>query len=132
MLPATPSLGIADSLLVSAGRMLGLPEDLVEILRHPKRELTVSIPVKMDSGTYRVFTGYRVHHNIARGPAKGGLRFHPQVTPEEIRELAALMTWKCAVVNIPYGGAKGGVVNFVVEDGCVMTGRSFATLRMTG
>jgi len=110
MLPATPSLGIADSLLVSAGRMLGLPEDLVEILRHPKRELTVSIPVKMDSGTYRVFTGYRVHHNIARGPAKGGLRFHPQVTPEEIRELAALMTWKCAVVNIPYGGAKGGVV----------------------
>src|SRR5262245_25176073 len=106
----TATQSVADSLLVSAGHMLGLPEDIVEVLRHPKRELTVAIPVRMDSGRYQVFTGYRVHHNLTRGPAKGGLRFHPEVTLEEVRELAALMTWKCAVVNIPFGGAKGGVV----------------------
>ncbi len=100
----------AEALLTSAGRLLGLEDDLVEVLRHPKRELAVSIPVKMDAGKYKVFRGYRVHHNLARGPAKGGIRFHPGVTLHEVCELAMLMTWKCAVVNIPYGGAKGGVV----------------------
>jgi len=78
-------------------------------LRKSKRELTVSIPVKMDDGSVEVFTGYRVQHNITRGPAKGGIRYSPEVTLDEIKALAMLMTWKCAVVNIPYGGAKGGV-----------------------
>ncbi|MCX6338464.1 MAG: Glu/Leu/Phe/Val dehydrogenase [Candidatus Aureabacteria bacterium] len=81
-----------------------------ERLRHPQRELTVSIPVRMDDGTPRVFTGYRVQHSLIRGPSKGGIRYHPDVTLEEIRALAMWMTWKCAVVNIPYGGAKGGVI----------------------
>lgn len=80
------------------------------ILRQPKRCLTVSIPVKMDDGRIKVFTGFRVQHNLARGPAKGGVRYHPDVTLDEIKALAMLMTWKCAVVGIPYGGAKGGVI----------------------
>jgi len=80
------------------------------VLKHPKRELTVNFPVRMDNGTYRVYTGYRVQYNMARGPCKGGIRYHPQVTLDEVRALAAWMTWKCAVVNIPYGGAKGGVI----------------------
>jgi glutamate dehydrogenase (NAD(P)+) len=79
------------------------------ILRQPERELTVSIPVVMDNGEIRVFTGYRVQHSSARGPCKGGIRYHPGVTRNEVKALAALMTWKCAVVGIPYGGAKGGV-----------------------
>ena len=79
-------------------------------LRKSKRELTVSIPVKMDNGSVEVFTGYRVQHNITRGPAKGGIRYSPELTLDEIKALAMLMTWKCAVVNLPYGGAKGGVV----------------------
>lgn len=78
-------------------------------LRHPKRELIVSIPVKMDDGSVEVFTGYRVQHNITLGPAKGGIRYHPDVTLDEMRALAMWMTWKCAVVGFPYGGAKGGV-----------------------
>jgi glutamate dehydrogenase (NAD(P)+) len=81
-----------------------------EVLKHPKRELTVNFPVRMDDGSYRVFTGHRVQYNMARGPTKGGIRYHPQVTLDEVRALAAWMTWKCAVVNIPYGGGKGGVV----------------------
>jgi glutamate dehydrogenase (NAD(P)+) len=81
-----------------------------ERLRHPQRELTVSIPMRMDDGTARVFTGYRVQHSLIRGPAKGGIRYHPDVTLDEVRALAMWMTWKCAVVNIPYGGAKGGVI----------------------
>lgn len=81
-----------------------------ERLRHPQRELTVSIPMRMDDGTPRVFTGYRVQHSLIRGPSKGGIRYHPQVTIEEIRALAMWMTWKCAVMNLPYGGAKGGVI----------------------
>ena len=80
------------------------------ILREPKRSLTVSIPVKMDNGGVKVFTGFRVQHNLARGPAKGGIRYHPDVTLNEMKALAMLMTWKCAVVGIPYGGAKGGVI----------------------
>jgi len=79
-------------------------------LRHPKRELIVSIPVRMDDGSVEVFTGYRVQHSITPGPAKGGIRYHPEVTLDEMRALAMWMTWKCAVVGFPYGGAKGGVV----------------------
>jgi glutamate dehydrogenase/leucine dehydrogenase len=81
-----------------------------EMLKSPKRELTVNFPVRMDDGTYRVFQGHRVQYNMARGPTKGGIRYHPQVTLDEVRALAAWMTWKCAVVNLPYGGGKGGVV----------------------
>jgi len=90
--------------------LLKLDEGSREILKHPKRELTVNFPVRMDNGTHRVYTGYRVQYNMARGPCKGGIRYHPGVTLDEVRALAAWMTWKCAVVNIPYGGAKGGVI----------------------
>jgi glutamate dehydrogenase (NAD(P)+) len=79
------------------------------VLRNPKRQLIVSIPVKMDDGSIRVFQGYRVQHSIARGPSKGGIRYHPNVTLDEVKALAMWMTWKCAVVNIPFGGAKGGI-----------------------
>ncbi|MGI0071911.1 MAG: Glu/Leu/Phe/Val family dehydrogenase [Thermoplasmata archaeon] len=90
--------------------LIGLDPGVRGVLKHPKRELTVNFPVRMDDGSYRVYTGYRVQYNMARGPTKGGIRYHPQVTLDEVRALAAWMTWKCAVVNIPYGGAKGGVV----------------------
>jgi glutamate dehydrogenase/leucine dehydrogenase len=90
--------------------LLGLDSGMREVLKHPKRELTVNFPVRMDDGSYKVFTGHRVQYNMARGPCKGGIRYHPQVTLDEVRALAAWMTWKCAVVNIPYGGAKGGVI----------------------
>lgn len=93
-----------------AAEVLDLDEGLRRVLRTCKRELTVHFPVMMDDGRLEVFTGYRVHHNIARGPTKGGIRYHPDVTLDEVRALAMWMTWKCAVVNIPYGGAKGGVV----------------------
>jgi glutamate dehydrogenase (NAD(P)+) len=93
-----------------AAELLNLEPGLYKILRAPDKQLIVSIPVRLDSGDLEVFTGYRVHHNIARGPAKGGIRFSPHVTLEEVKALAAWMTWKCAVVNIPFGGAKGGVV----------------------
>jgi len=93
-----------------AAEYLDINAGIAEMLRHCKRELTVNFPVKMDDGTVRIFTGYRVHHSIILGPSKGGIRYHPDVTLEEMRALAMLMTWKCAVVNIPYGGAKGGVV----------------------
>ncbi|HZY70915.1 MAG TPA: Glu/Leu/Phe/Val dehydrogenase [Thermoplasmata archaeon] len=90
--------------------LLGLNGGMREMLKAPKRELTVNFPVRMDDGSYRVFTGHRVQYNMARGPTKGGIRYHPQVTLDEVRALAAWMTWKCAVVNLPYGGGKGGVV----------------------
>ncbi len=93
-----------------AADLLQLDGNLRDILRNCKRELTVHFPVKMDDGSVRVFEGFRVQHNIARGPAKGGLRFHPMVTLDEVKALAMWMTWKCAVVGIPFGGAKGGVV----------------------
>jgi glutamate dehydrogenase (NAD(P)+) len=80
------------------------------MLRKPKRELTVNFPVKMDDGSVKVFTGHRVHHSIVLGPTKGGIRYHPDVTLDEVRALAMWMTWKCSVVGLPYGGAKGGVV----------------------
>lgn len=89
---------------------LGLDEGMRQVLGACKRELTVSFPVPLDDGSVRVFTGYRVHHNLTRGPAKGGIRYHPSVTLDEVKAQAMLMTWKCALANIPYGGAKGGVV----------------------
>jgi glutamate dehydrogenase (NAD(P)+) len=92
-----------------AAERLGLDTGMWEILRTTNRELTVNFPVIMDDGNVRIFTGYRVQHNLARGPAKGGIRYHPEVTINEVRALAMWMTWKCAVVKIPYGGAKGGV-----------------------
>jgi glutamate dehydrogenase (NAD(P)+) len=100
----------AQSQLRSAGEMLGLAPGLIEILAHPKRELTVNFPVRMDDGTTNVFTGYRVQHNEARGPVKGGIRYSPGVSLNEVRALAMWMTWKCAVVDVPFGGAKGGVI----------------------
>ncbi|MGA2983640.1 MAG: Glu/Leu/Phe/Val dehydrogenase [Terriglobia bacterium] len=93
-----------------AARKLGIDEGLSNYLRTPNREIIVHIPVAMDDGTLRVFDGYRVQHSIARGPCKGGLRYSPDVSLDEIRGLAAEMTWKCAVVNIPFGGAKGGII----------------------
>ncbi|KUK27237.1 MAG: Glutamate dehydrogenase [Acetothermia bacterium 64_32] len=92
------------------GGRLGLPSDLVELLKRPERVLVVSIPVRMDDGGIRVFEGYRVQHSSARGPCKGGIRYHPQVTVDEVKALAGWMTWKCAVVGIPFGGGKGGIV----------------------
>lgn len=89
---------------------LNLDPGLKEVLRSTKRELTVHFPVRMDDGHIQVFTGYRVQHNIARGPAKGGIRYHPHVSLDDVKALAMWMTWKCAVVGIPFGGAKGGVV----------------------
>jgi glutamate dehydrogenase (NAD(P)+) len=88
---------------------LGMSQSMREVLRTPRRELTVNFPVRMDDGSVKVFTGHRVQHSTARGPAKGGIRYHPAVTLDEIKALAMWMTWKCAVVNLPYGGAKGGV-----------------------
>src|SRR6202051_2961633 len=93
-----------------AAQKLNLDEGLGRVLRYPNRELTVYIPVQMDDGRLEVFTGFRVQHSIARGPAKGGIRLAPDVTLDEVRALASWMTWKCAVVNIPFGGGKGGVI----------------------
>jgi glutamate dehydrogenase (NAD(P)+) len=93
-----------------AAEYLKLDPGLRQILRTPKRVLEVSVPTKMDNGQVKVFTGYRVQHNIARGPAKGGIRYHPAVTLDEVKALATWMTWKTATVNIPYGGGKGGVI----------------------
>ena len=100
----------AQAQLRNVGAMLGFDQGLIEILAHPKRELTVNFPVRMDAGVTRVFTGYRVQHNDARGPAKGGIRYSLAASLDEVRALAMWMTWKCAVANLPYGGAKGGVV----------------------
>ncbi|HET8843119.1 MAG TPA: Glu/Leu/Phe/Val dehydrogenase [Ktedonobacteraceae bacterium] len=93
-----------------AADRLGLSQAMRAILRKPKRELIVNFPVRMDDGDVEIFTGYRVQHNINRGPAKGGIRFSPEVSIDEVRALAMWMTWKCAVVGIPFGGAKGGVI----------------------
>src|SRR5258706_12201570 len=114
-------LGIMDSALVkeilnpfeiaqkqfdTAAEHLKLESWLRDVLRRPKRQLIVSVPTKMDDGSIRVFEGYRVQHNLARGPAKGGIRYHPNVTLDEVKALASWMTWKCATVNIPFGGGK--------------------------
>ncbi|HWZ85490.1 MAG TPA: Glu/Leu/Phe/Val dehydrogenase dimerization domain-containing protein, partial [Thermoanaerobaculia bacterium] len=93
-----------------AAQKLGLDPGLYKVLREPVRETKVSIPIAMDDGRIEVFVGYRVLHNIARGPGKGGIRFDKNVSLDEVRALAAWMTWKCAVVNIPFGGSKGGVI----------------------
>lgn len=93
-----------------AASILGYTESDIEAIKYPERELKVSIPVRMDDGTTHVFEGYRIQHSTSRGPAKGGIRFHPAVNIDEVRALSAWMTFKCAVVNIPYGGGKGGVV----------------------
>ncbi|MDI3472707.1 MAG: glutamate dehydrogenase [Thermotogaceae bacterium] len=92
-----------------AAELLKLSPDIKELLTTPKRELIVNFPVRMDDGSIKVFRGYRVQHNVARGPAKGGIRFHPDTNLDEVRALAFWMTWKCAVVGLPFGGAKGGV-----------------------
>ncbi|MDQ3881013.1 MAG: Glu/Leu/Phe/Val dehydrogenase [Chloroflexota bacterium] len=101
---------VAQEQFDAAAERLALPDGMRRVLRVPKRELTVNFPVTLDDGSVEVFTGYRVHHNLARGPAKGGIRYHQDVTLDEVRALAMWMTWKCAVVNIPFGGGKGGVV----------------------
>ena len=93
-----------------AAQLLDLDPDLYAVLRVPNRELKVYIPTRMDSGRIQVFEGFRVQHNFARGPAKGGIRYAPDVNLDEVRALAAWMTWKCAVVNVPFGGAKGGII----------------------
>lgn len=97
------------AVLDKAAEKLGLKPEEYETLKYPERELTVSIPVKMDDGTLKVFEGYRVQHNSARGPYKGGIRFHQNANPDEVKALAAWMSFKCAVANIPFGGAKGGI-----------------------
>ncbi len=93
-----------------AASRLNLPPGIQEMIKRPRRATIVSLPVNMDDGSLKIFTGYRVQHSIVRGPAKGGIRYHPDVTLEEVSALAAWMTWKCAVVNIPFGGGKGGVI----------------------
>jgi glutamate dehydrogenase (NAD(P)+) len=93
-----------------AAHKLNLDEGLWKVLRYPTREIILHIPVQLDNGHLEVYTGFRVQHSIARGPAKGGIRYAPDVTLDEVRALASWMTWKCAVVNIPFGGAKGGVI----------------------
>lgn len=102
-------LKIAQQYFEVAADLLHLDEGMKDFLRRPKRQLIVSVPVRMDDGSYRVFEGYRVHHNLARGPAKGGIRYHPTVSLDEVTALAAAMTWKCAVIGLPFGGGKGGV-----------------------
>ncbi len=101
---------IAKKQIDIVAKVINLNDGIREILKSPKRELTVNFPVRMDNGEYKVFTGYRVQYNMARGPCKGGIRYHPQVSLDEVRALAAWMTWKCSVMNLPYGGAKGGVI----------------------
>jgi len=100
----------AEARFNNAADRLGLDEGIRKVLGNPTRELLVNIPVQMDDGRIELFTGYRVQHSIARGPGKGGIRFAPDVNLDEVRALASWMTWKCAVVNIPFGGAKGGVI----------------------
>ena len=101
---------MAQHQLDDVARLIGLNESMHGFLREPKRILEVSVPVRMDAGTTKIFKGFRVQHNMSRGPTKGGIRFHPDVTLDEVKALAMWMTWKCALVNIPFGGAKGGVI----------------------
>jgi glutamate dehydrogenase (NAD(P)+) len=101
---------IAKQQLRQVGEAFGIHSSLVNVLSECKKAVTVSVPTRMDDGSVHVFQGYRVTHNIARGPSKGGIRYHPDVTLDEIRALAMWMTWKCALMGIPFGGAKGGVI----------------------
>lgn len=107
---AVTAFDVAQQQFDAAAEAMGLDLSMREVLRVPQRELIVNFPVRMDKGPVRVFTGYRVQHNITRGPAKGGLRYHPAVTIDEVRALAMWMSWKTALMDIPFGGAKGGVV----------------------
>ena len=108
--PAINPWHVAQQQFDLAADKLNLDPGLRQVLREPRRELHVHFPVKMDDGTVRVFAGYRVQHNLGRGPAKGGIRYHQDVTIDEVKALAMWMTWKCAVVGIPFGGGKGGVI----------------------
>ena len=101
---------IAREQLRRVGEIFAIDPDLIRVLSHCKKAVEVSIPVSMDDGSFEVFLGYRVTHNIARGPSKGGIRYHPDVTLDEVKSLAMWMTWKCALMGLPFGGAKGGVV----------------------
>ena len=109
MTSASSPLANALAQLERAVETLGCDEGTHQLLANPRRELSVSIPLRRDSGEVEVFHGYRVQHNFSRGPAKGGVRFAPSVDLDEVRALAMWMTWKCALVDVPYGGAKGGV-----------------------
>src|ERR1700747_294909 len=100
----------AEARFEEAARKLGLEQGIYRYLKYPSKEITLYIPIGMDNGTLEVFTGYRVLHSTVRGPGKGGIRFAPDVSIDEVRALASWMTWKCAVVNIPFGGAKGGII----------------------
>src|SRR6201993_5293629 len=100
---------MAQQQLDESAKLIGLNDAIHGYLRVPQRVLEVSVPVRMDNGTHAMYTGYRVQHNMSRGPGKGGIRFHPAVTLDEVKALAMWMTWKCDLVNIPFGGAKGGV-----------------------
>ena len=111
--PAAEEMNVyqsAEARFEVAAQKLGLEQGVYRYLKYPDKEITLYIPVGMDNGTLEVFTGYRVLHSTVRGPGKGGIRFAPDVSLDEIRALATWMTWKCAVVNIPFGGAKGGIV----------------------
>src|SRR5687767_15490856 len=108
--PAINPWHVAQRQFDLAAEKLNLDPGLRRVLREPRRELTVHFPVKMDDGSVQVFTGYRIQHNLGRGPAKGGIRYHQDVSLDEVKALAMWMTWKCAVVGIPYGGGKGGVI----------------------
>ncbi|MBP1713820.1 MAG: Glutamate dehydrogenase/leucine dehydrogenase, partial [Deltaproteobacteria bacterium] len=103
------SLDIALRQVDKAVAHLNLDPGIIAKIKSTRRELIVNFPVKMDDGSIKIFTGYRIQHNTTRGPAKGGIRYHPDVDLDEVKALAMWMTWKCAVVNIPFGGAKGGV-----------------------
>ncbi len=98
------------SQLDEAAQIMNLEPGVHQVLRSPKRTLTVSVPTRLDDGSVKVFTGFRVHHSTSRGPSKGGIRYHPAVDMDDVKALAMWMTWKCAIANIPYGGAKGGVI----------------------
>ncbi len=110
VVPRTSAYEVAQEQLDQVADFMELDDDFRAFLRTPQRELIVHFPVKMDDGHMRMFTGYRVHHNTAKGPTKGGIRYHPDVSLDECRALAMWMTWKCSLMNLPYGGAKGGVV----------------------
>ena len=101
---------ISKQQIEAAAEIIKLDPGLTEVLKYPMKVIQVSLPVKMDDGSIKVFTGFRVQHNNARGPMKGGIRYHPQVTLDEVKALASWMTWKTAVMNLPYGGAKGGII----------------------
>lgn len=97
------------AVLAKAAKTINMPEQEYEAIKYPERELKVNLPIKMDNGTVKVFEGFRVQHSTARGPAKGGIRYHQNVNIDEVKALSAWMSFKCAVVNIPYGGGKGGI-----------------------